>query len=75
MAMVEICLGDVVASVVRVTGRNRHHLDQWNDSFCLISQPKPNGLVEFFISKIACWEGENFKTEDLASLGQFFDLT
>ena len=47
MAMVEICLGDVVASVVRVTtGRNRHHLDQWNDSFCLISQPQPNGLVE-----------------------------
>ena len=46
MAMVEICLGDVVAFIVRVTGRNRHHLDQWNDSFCLISQPEPNGLVE-----------------------------
>ena len=45
MAMVEVCWGDVVASIVRVTGRNRHHLDKWNDSFCLVSQPKPNGLV------------------------------
>ena len=72
MAMVEICLGDVVASVVRVTGRNRHQLVQWNDSFCLISQPEPNGLVEMTISNIACWEGKHFKTEDLASLGQFF---
>ena len=46
MAMVEICLRDVHASVVGVTGRNGHHMDQWNDSFCLISQPEPNGLVE-----------------------------
>ena len=46
MAMVEICLRDVHASVDRVTGRNRHHMDQWNDIFCLISQPEPNGLVE-----------------------------
>ena len=38
--------GDVVASVVSVTGRNSHHLDQWNDSVCLMSQPKSNGLVE-----------------------------
>ena len=38
--------GDVVASVVRVTRRNRHHLDQWNDSVCMMSQPESNRLVE-----------------------------
>ena len=38
--------GDVVASVVRPTGRNRHHIDQWKDTVCLMSQPESNGLVE-----------------------------
>ena len=67
--------GYVVASLVRVTGRNIHHLDQWNDSFCLMSQPESNGLVELLISKIACWEGEMIKTESVASPRQFFGLT
>ena len=69
--------GYVVAPVVRVTGRNRPHLDQWNDSFCLMSKPKPNGLdwLKLLISNIACWDGEDFKTESLASPGQFFSLT
>ena len=26
--------------------------------------------LKLLISNIACWEGENFKTEDLACLGQ-----
>ena len=30
--------------------------------------------LKLLISNIACWEGENFKTEDLASLGHFFRL-
>ena len=30
--------------------------------------------LKLLISNIACWEGEDFKTEDLASLGQFFRL-
>ena len=30
--------------------------------------------LKLLISNIACWEGEDFKTEDLASLGQFFGL-
>ena len=75
MAMVEVCLGDVVASVVRVTRRNRHHMDQWNDSFCLISQSNQMDWLKLLISNIACWEGEDFKTEGLASPWQFCGLT
>ena len=63
--------GYVVASIVRVTGRNIHHLDQWNNYFCLISQPEPNGLVEITISNIACWEGEDFTMKVSLLLGSF----
>ena len=31
--------------------------------------------LKLLISNIACWEGEDFKTESLASPGQFFGLT
>ena len=31
--------------------------------------------LKLLISNIACWEGEDFKTEGLASPGQFFGLT
>ena len=67
--------GYVVASVVRVTGRNRHDLDQWNDSFSRCHNPNQMDWLKLLISNIACWEGENFKTESLASPGQFFGLT
>ena len=30
--------------------------------------------LKLLISNIACWEAENFKTEDLASLRQFLGL-
>ena len=30
--------------------------------------------LKLLLSNIACWEGENFKTEYLASLGKFFRL-
>ena len=32
------------------------------------------GWLNLFISNIACWEGEDFKTESLTSPKQFFGL-
>ena len=38
----------------------------------LIAEFTEQTMLKLLISNIACWEGEDFKTEVLASLGQFF---
>ena len=43
--------------------------------FACCHDPNQMDWLKLLISKIACWEGESFKTESLASPRQFFGLT
>ena len=54
-----------------MTGRNIHHLVPWNDSFCLISQHEPNGLVENLSVILHAGKVRTLKLEVSLLLGSF----